>query len=161
MSYERFNNDRYDWSKWLNSCFPTDGEFIFVTLSMKQGLQGEEGSVSYLTKEASDNNVHWFLRQMNRAAYGNAARKYGKKLRVIDSAEGGPGTLKRSHRHLLIEKPSHLTFSQFSIFLRENWLKSVWAYRDMDIQMAQSRSAVIGYITKTGGASICLTNTSL
>ena len=161
MSYERFNNDRYDWSEWLKSRLPTDGEFIFVTLSLKQGLQREDGSVAYLTNDAADNNVRWFLRQMNRASYGNAARKYGKKLRVIDSAEGGPGTYQRRHRHLLIEKPSHLTFSQFSIFLRENWLKSSWAYRDMDIQMAQSLSADIGYITKTGSASICLTNTSL
>ena len=154
--------NRSAYSDWIVSSIPSDRDYWFLTLTMKQGIQRNDGmSWEPLTREAADQNVRWFLKEVNREVFGHAYKKYGKRLIVIDSAEGGDGSIQRHHRHMLIEKPTRYTDEEWKLLILRAWRKSRWGYRQVEIVRANSRNAVVKYMTKNGGDALCLQNTTL
>jgi hypothetical protein len=58
-----------------------------------------------------------FTNMLNRAVFGNATRRYGKRLRLIAVLEkelNGPW-----HYHAAIEPPPHLSADQFESLVRD------------------------------------------
>jgi hypothetical protein len=154
--------NRSAYSDWIESSVPVDKDYWFLTLTMKQGIQRNDGmSWEPLTREAADQNVSWFLKELNREVFGHAYKKYGKRLIVIDAAEGGDGSIQRRHRHMLIEKPSRYTDEDWKMLIQTSWSRSRWGYRQVELVRANSRTAVVKYMTKNGGDALCLCNTTL
>ncbi len=149
------------YSDWILSEIPSDKDYWFVTLTMKQSIERDDGTWEPLTREAADQNVGFFEKEVNRKVFGHAYKKHQKRLVVIDAAEGGLGASQRAHRHMLIEKPERYTDAEWTFLIEKAWSLSRWAYLKTQIERANSRDAVVKYITKTGGDSICLQNTSL
>ena len=167
-----YTKDPHVYAKWIAASLPSDAEYYFVTLTEKQKYCGRGGQDSLATRDRSDQNVAWFLRRLNRKIFGNAARKYGKSLRVIDCSEGGPEethyirgqrlrTYRRFHRHLLMEKPNWMSEAKFQNILLNEWHRSDWSYQVEKIEAARSVEAVTKYILKQGPTSLSPATTTL
>ena len=137
-------------------------EYAFVTLTLKQGIKRDKKPWEPLTAEAAQADVQMFLDMLNSRVFGNAYRRYGKRLAAIDGTEGGDKSEKRRHRHMLIEVPSRLDFSTFESLVREIRMKSRWQHRRIDVQRARTVQGVTAYMTKTktGIDAICLDTTA-
>jgi hypothetical protein len=140
---------------------PKDGDFWFVTLTMKQGLLTRHGHIAKITEEAASDNVRWFLKNLNRKIFGHAYKKYGKKLIVIDCSEGGGSTLIRVHRHLIIAKPTWLPEDKFERLIRQHWRLSRWGHHLIEVDRAKNLKGCIAYISKTGSDAIQLDTTHI
>jgi len=73
-----------------------------------------------------------FMNLLNRAVYGNAVRRHGKRLRVIAVVE--KETSGRWHLHVAIEPPIHMTFEQFAATIRSCWRKTDWGYDELMVR---------------------------
>ena len=87
---------RNSYQNWIISRLDREKTYAFVSLSLKQGIKRDDGTWEPLTEDSATNNVAWFLKHLDRAVLGMAARKYGKQLQNIDVAEGD-GINKRRH----------------------------------------------------------------
>ena len=145
-------------AEWLLASIPADREFCFVTLTMKQAVNLDNTWIP-INRQSADQNIAFFLKNLNRSIFKHAYERRGKRLIVIDASEGD-GKNKRFHRHLLIEKPSKLTDEQFTSAIHCAWSKCFFSYRVVDVQRAQNKSAIVKYVTKESD-SICLDNLSL
>jgi hypothetical protein len=101
----------FDTSSW--------GAFCDVTLTLKQARQCERGAWIKIDDYACRQAFRHFMNVLNRAVYGAAFRRHGKRLRVLPVLEKGEvrasalrscarGTSGRWHIHCAIELPSHL-----------------------------------------------------
>lgn len=54
--------------------------------------------------------------------------------------------LTRRHLHALIDRPDHIGLDAFMALIRDEWLKTDWSYRQVDIQPADP--GWIDYILK-------------
>ena len=79
-----------------------------------------------------------FMNLLNRAAFGAAFRRHGKRLRVLPVLEKGEirapalrsweqGSSGRWHIHSAIELPSHLDAIALERLIRDCWMKVEWA----------------------------------
>src|SRR5262245_12813531 len=96
------------------------------TLTVKQALLSDRGSLLALTEIQAKKELRYFMTRLNRTVYKCAARK-GKKLRVIPVVEKDADG--RWHYHLAIEPPAHLNADQFAAQIISSWSKSPWAHR--------------------------------
>lgn len=119
-----------------------------VTLTMKQGLLAANGNSSTFVRltcqEASQNFGH-FMNCMNRQVFGQAFKRYGKRLPVIPVLEGGNGS--HLHYHATIECPRDDLELGFKSLIRSTWLKTQWGRREMDIKI-DADEGWLGYISK-------------
>lgn len=165
MKAHQFRNPsllKSTYADWILSSIPPDKDYWFLTLSLKQGIpRGDGASWEPLTAEAADQNVSWFLKEVNREVFGHAHKKYGKRLIVVDAREGGNGSLHRSHRHILLEKPTRFSDDDWKLLIELAWRKSRWGYKQNEFVRAENQNAVVHYCTKTGGDALCLANVSL
>src|ERR1019366_9779378 len=63
-----------------------------------------------------------FMNLLNRAVYGSAFRRYGKRLRVLPVLEKDE-VRARWHIHCAIELPSHFDAITLENMIRERWAK--------------------------------------
>lgn len=107
-AYESAKSHFFDTRSW--------GPFCDVTLTLKQARQSVRGGWVKIDDYPRREAFRHFMNLLNRAAYGNAFRRYGKRLRVLPVLERGEvralrpwarGTLGRRHIHCAIELPSH------------------------------------------------------
>ena len=165
MKAHQFRNHSFlksTYADWILSTIPPDRDYWFLTLSLKQGIpRGDGASWEPLTEEAADQNVSWFLKEVNREVFGHAHKKYGKRLIAVDAKEGADGTVQRNHRHMLLEKPERYSDADWKLLIELSWRKSRWGYNHNVIVRAENRTAVVRYCTKTGGDALCLANVSL
>src|ERR1700747_2441152 len=94
------------------------GDFCNVTLTLKQACQPNSGGWVRIDNYRCRQAFRHFMNLLNRAVYGAAFRRYGKRLRVLPVLEKGEvracalrswdwGTFGRWHIHCAIELPSH------------------------------------------------------
>jgi hypothetical protein len=124
-SFESARSHFFDTSNW--------GPFCDVTLTLKQALQSEGGAWVMIDDYPCRQAFRHFMNLLNRAVYGAAFRRYGKRLRVLPVLEKGEvraralcswerGTSGRWHIHCAIELPSH-----FDAVVLENLIRDCWA----------------------------------
>jgi hypothetical protein len=154
MSYLNQRRIKQETIKWVNSSL-TAREYAFVTLTLKQSILGEP-----LTAGSAQADAGMFLDMLNNRILGNAHRRFGKRLTTYDVTEGGDQSEKRRHRHMQIEIPATLSFSEFESLVRKIRMKSRWGDRRVDVQLARDVKHVTKYMTKTGIDAICLDTTS-
>ena len=110
------------------------GPFCDVTLTLKQARQCEGGAWIKIDDYPCRQAFRHFMNLLNRAVYGAAFRRYGKRLRVLPVLEKGEvhttalrswerGTSGRWHIHCAIELPSHLDAVALEKLIRRCWTK--------------------------------------
>jgi hypothetical protein len=115
----------FDTSRW--------GPFCDVTLTLKQARQSDRGAWVKIDDYPCRQAFRHFMNVLNRAVYGAAFRRHGKRLRVLPVLEKGEvgsralrswerGTSGRWHIHCAIELPSH-----FDAVVLENMIHDCWA----------------------------------
>jgi hypothetical protein len=121
----------FDTSSW--------GSFCDVTLSLKQARQSDGGLWIKIDDYPCRQAFRHFMNLLNRAVYGAAFRRHGKRLRVLPVLEKGEvgtralrtwecGASGRWHIHCAIELPSHLDAIALEKLIRRCWTKVEWGY---------------------------------
>jgi hypothetical protein len=111
-----------------------------VTLTMKQRLGADR-----LDKIKSTQNFKHFMNLLNRRLFGNAHRRFEKRIDVIPAFEVAGGG--RQHYHIAIKNPAQQPI-KFGQQIRDCWLNTRWGYSEIDINY-QMDNGWIDYITKT------------
>jgi len=106
--------------------------FCDVTLTFKKAWQNDKGIWIKLDQQQCKKAFRLFLSLFNRAVYGNANRRHGKKLRVLPVIEKKLDG--RWHYHAAIELPPHLSALQFDELARECWKKVDWGGPRIEIK---------------------------
>src|SRR2546426_7885812 len=98
-----------------------------VTLTMKK----RAGAKVADEISASDNFRH-FGNRLDHAILGSRAKRYGHTLKMIAVLERSADH--RLHYHCIIDRPYYCLFETFAATVREQWLKTDFGYRQVDIQ---------------------------
>ncbi len=121
----------FDTSNW--------GPFCDVTLTLRQARQPDCGGWVKIDEFQCRHTFRHFINLLNRAVYGAAFRRHGKRLRVLPVLEKGEvraralrswerGTSGRWHIHCAIELPSHFDAIILENLIRDCWTKVEWGY---------------------------------
>jgi hypothetical protein len=124
--FESAKSDLFDTSSW--------GSFCDVTLTLKQACQSERGAWIKIDDYPCRQAFRHFMNLLNRAVYGAAFRRHGKRVRVLAVLEKGEvrasalrswerGASGRWHIHCAIELPSHLDAVDLEKLIRSCWAK--------------------------------------
>jgi hypothetical protein len=131
-SFESAKSNLFDTSSW--------GDFCDVTLTLKQGHQPDSGGWVKTDDYRCRHAFRHFMNLLNRAAYGSAFRRHGKRLRVLPVLEKGEvrarglrswergASTGRWHIHCAIELPSHFDAVALENLIRDCWAKVEWGY---------------------------------
>ena len=128
---EAAKSNLFDTSSW--------GEFCDVTLTLRQGHQPDGGGWIKIEDYRCREAFRHFMNLLNKAVYGAAFRRYGKRLRVLPVLEKGEvrartlrpwerGTSGRWHIHCAIELPSHFDAVALERLIRDCWAKVEWGH---------------------------------
>jgi hypothetical protein len=155
-AYERESKTKREMAAWLNDKFSSaDCRYVSVTLTAKQAVTNIDGNLAATTREDMDREVGKFLKRLDVAVYGNAAKRYGKRLRRADASHGGADTFKRHHRHLVIELPQRFEgdggLDRFVELIRSTWMRSCYAMTIMDVSPTACLIASVRYLINDGG----------
>jgi hypothetical protein len=121
----------FDTSSW--------NDFCDVTLTLKQGHQRDCGGWIKIDDYQCRQAFRHFMNLLNRAVYGAAFRRHGKRLRVLPVLERGEvragalrkcdsATFGRWHIHCAIELPSHVAAVVLEKLIRVCWAKVEWGH---------------------------------
>jgi hypothetical protein len=108
-----------------------------VTLTLKQTRQSDSGAWIKIDDYRCRQAFRHFMSLLNRAVYGAAFRRYGKRVRVLPVLEKGDvharalrswerGRSGRWHIHCAIELPSHFDAVVLEKLIRNCWAKVGW-----------------------------------
>jgi hypothetical protein len=128
--FESAKSHFFDTSTW--------GAFCDVTLTLKQTRQSDSGGWVKIDDYRCRQAFRHFMSLLNRAVYGAAFRRHGKRLRVLPVLERGEvharalrswerGTSGRWHIHCAIELPSHCDAVAVERLIRNCWAKVEWS----------------------------------
>ena len=115
------------------------GPFCDVTLTLKQARQSDSGAWVKIDECQCKRAFRLFVNLLNRALYGNAFRRFEKRIRVLPVLEKGEvraralrsterGNSGRWHIHCAIELPQHLDAVAFEELIQVCWAKIDWGY---------------------------------
>jgi hypothetical protein len=110
----------------------TWGSFCDVTLTLKQAHQSDKGTWIRIDDYPCRQAFCHFMKLLNRAVFGTAFRRHGKRLRVLPVLEKGEvysSSLRsgerspsgRWHIHAAIELPAHLNAVGLEKLIRRCW----------------------------------------
>jgi hypothetical protein len=130
-TFESAKSHFFDTSSW--------GEFCDVTLTLKQAWQPDRGGWVKIDDYRCRQAFRHFMNLLNRAVYGSAFRRHGKRLRVLPVLEKGEvraralrpwecGASGRWHIHCAIELPSRFDAITLENMIRECWAKVEWGH---------------------------------
>lgn len=100
--------------------------FVGLTLTLKQGLDGY-----MLNNERCTQNLRHFMNVINKKVFGNANKRYGKKLQifpVIEKSKEG-----RYHYHMIIERPLEWCLDDFTHLIETEWVKTQFGHRQLHL----------------------------
>jgi hypothetical protein len=123
---ESAKSNLFDTSSW--------GEFCDVTLTLKQGRQADGSGWIKIDHYQCRQAFRHFMNLLNKAVYGSAFRRHGKRLRVLPVLEKGEvrarslrrwerGTSGRWHVHCAIELPPHFDAVALETLIGNCWAK--------------------------------------
>lgn len=107
-----------------------------LTLTLKQGRR-EGCTWAHIDEYQAKTTFQVFMKKLSKAVYGRAARRHGKKLRVIPVFEKKPQG--RWHIHAAIEPPAHLDPIRLKDLISVLWSKMHWGYDRIDFKFGADR----------------------
>ena len=133
------------YTKWMAGFF--EGQAAYVTLTLKQGIKREDGTWAQINRELVSDQVHWLLRQLDRKVLKSAATRYNKRLTRAVFIEGGEGTDKRQHVHMIIEIPleNRLHVGAFFEIIQNIWAEADWGWDQADLVPCYYVPGAAGY----------------
>jgi hypothetical protein len=148
-----------------SSLFDTSGwgEFCDVTLTLKQGCQGDGSGWIKIDHYQCRQAFRHFMNLLNKAVYGSAFRRHGKRLRVLPVLEKGEvrarslrrwehGTSGRWHIHCAIELPPHFDAFALETLIGDCWAKVELGHRRILVREG-ANAGWINYMLKDGQKS--------
>lgn len=131
------NLPHFDIDHWYSMCA--------VTLTVKQARKADNDTWIKIDADQCKKAFQVFMHRLDREVYGNAGRRFGKRLRVIPVVE--KENFCRWNMHGAIELPQHLQPFQFEEMIRKCWSKVDWALPQIDFQEYADRGW-LGYMLK-------------
>ena len=113
---------------------------LSVSLTMKQRIGFEK-----LDDINACQNFRHFMNLLNCSVYGNAYKRYQRRLGVVPVLENSLNN--RLHYHLVLERPAFIALNEFKEIIACSWGKTKFGYGEIDIQNIYS-DGWIDYITK-------------
>ena len=146
------------YERWISGVF--EGQAAYVTLTLKQGLKRADGTWARINRELVSNQVHWLLRQLDRKVFRSAAGRHNKRLARAVFIEGGEGTDKRQHVHMIIEvpPPDRLRGKSFEQIIKNIWAEADWGWDQARLKPCFYVPGAAGYSFKTGPDAIDVRN---
>jgi hypothetical protein len=114
----------FDTSRWHSICD--------LTLTLKQACRADNGTWIKIDENQCKKAFTVFMHRLDRAAYGSAACRHGKRVKVIPVLE--KDKLGRFHFHAAVELPPHLEPVEFDEMIRECWSKVDWGYEQVFVR---------------------------
>jgi len=120
-----------------------------------------------LDEGLAEANLLQFSNRLNSTVYKNAYKRYGKKLDMVCTIEGGKRDLRnnssdtRLHSHLAIELPQKYSFQQFKDLVYKTWVNTLWGNKINRIELIKNKEAYADYQVKDGMDSIVLGATNI
>ena len=108
-----------------------EASHLAVTLTMKQSAHYQK-----LDKYLATKNMRYFLSNLNRSIFGNATKRFGKKLDIIAVQE--TSNWQRLHYHLVIKIPERISRAELSDLILLHWKSTDFAYNENDIKPCHS-----------------------
>ena len=118
-----------EWKNWIETANIKNP--FAVTLTMRQNLNGEK-----LDRIKAQRNMKHFLNLINKRFFGNAHRRYGKKVSVFPILEISYS--QRLHYHLIMENPDIDRDEEFKRIVLSEWLKTDFGYKESAIKKVYS-----------------------
>jgi hypothetical protein len=112
-----------------------------LTLTLKQARKADDSTWVRLDENQAKEAFRFFLRLLNNAVYGKAARRYEKRLKVLPALEKSAGG--RWHIHAAIELPTHHTPVHFDGLIRQCWSQVDWSYDAIFVRDNANRAGLI------------------
>jgi len=113
---------------------------LCVTLTERQCVDGVK-----IDEIRSSRNTRHFLNVLNRAVYGNAYRRFGKKVRVLIVQEvSGSG---RHHLHGVFDIPKERDVNMFKVQIEKAWKSSRYGYNEIRLDIPSAEQTVSGYLS--------------
>jgi hypothetical protein len=100
-----------------------------VTLTMKKRVGGRNAD-SILASQ----NFRHFMNRLNHKILGSAAKLHGRRLKTVAVIESNADG--RLHYYAMIDRPYYCSFETFKDVVTEQWLRTDFGYREIDIQDA-------------------------
>jgi hypothetical protein len=108
----------FDTSHWHSICD--------LTVTLRQARRADNGSWIKLDQNQCRKAFRVFMHRVDNAVYGNAARRNGKRVKVLPVIEKEAHG--RWHYHAAIELPAHIDGVIFEQMVRDCWSKVDWGY---------------------------------
>ena len=74
------------------------------------------------------------MNRLNHKILGSAAKLHRRQLKTVAVIETNADD--RFHYHAMIDRPSYCSFEQFRAVITDQWLRTDFGYRQIDIQDA-------------------------
>jgi hypothetical protein len=100
-----------------------------VTLTLKKRVGGRNAD----SIVASENFRH-FMNRLNHKILGSAAKLHERRLKTVSVTETNADG--RLHYHAMIDRPHYCSFETFKGVVTDQWLRTDFGYRQIDIQDA-------------------------
>ena len=123
---------------------PLDG-CLGVSLTLKQCVAG-----AFLDEIRASQNLRQFMNRVNRATYGKAFQRFGRRLNVIPSLESSSSN--RLHYHLILQSPCPEDPNRAEQLIEYAWTSTRYGYQQTHVHH-QIDHGWTDYITKLKTAS--------
>lgn len=110
-----------------------------VTFTERQRFNG-----IWLDSIRSELNYRHFSNLLNRKVFGNASRRFGKKLKMLVVRERS--ITHRHHLHTIIETPEHIETIHFKKLLHSLWMECDFGYHHIHIEKPTSHKREVGWL---------------
>ena len=120
-----------------------------------------------LNEGYAETNCIQFSNILNSTVFKNAYKRFGKKLDMVCTIEGGKTDLRnnasgvRLHTHIALEQPSHYTFQEFRELIYDTWVNTMWGNKVNKIELIKNKEAYADYQVKDGMDSIVVGATTI
>ena len=111
-----------------------------VSLTMKKRVGGY--SIDLM---AASENFRYFRNRLNNIILGSRAKRHGGKLKMVAIIESNADG--RLHYHAMIDRPYYCSFDRFRHTIIDQWKKTPFGYRQIDVQDAAD-AGWVDYIIK-------------
>ena len=146
----------------------TNRPVFFLTLTCRQAQTTVGGGLVWLTKELLSDALEVYFRRIDKLVYGNAWRRFRKGVQRFVVLEGGSGTGKQLHVHMLVVAPpaQYIEPLTFIGSMLTTWRSSPWGRHDrqekhdVDWRPVHDLQGAIQYLLKTGMDAVALSCTN-
>ena len=122
--------------EWIDDIKIRNG--VNVTLTLKSYVNGFQ-----LDEVALSRNIRYFTNFLNTRIFGNAFRRFDKRLDCFFVYErNGIGDL---HVHGIIERPDRMDFEEFRFVVLECWRRTLFGNERCDIKNATTTADVVAW----------------